>query len=128
LFAAASTPWLALAIGGLIIFGLGRGAFDANQMPIVRELVDEHHSATAYGLLNFIGTAAGGVMVYVGGALMDRHVELSRVFQFCGLCLGGVALILLLLPKSNRHAAIAMQPTPVEPLSDSQAALVGQKS
>lgn len=81
LLVAASTIWLAVAVCGLIVFGLSRGALDCNQMPILRELADPRYSATGYGLLNLIGCLAGGVMVYLGGALKDAHIELSRVFQ-----------------------------------------------
>ncbi len=94
LFLAASTQSLPLAVAGLVVFGLGRGFFDANQMPILRELVDRRYSATGYGFLNFIGTAAGGVMVYAGGALKDAQVPLGIVFQACalGLLIAGITL------------------------------------
>ncbi|HZZ41648.1 MAG TPA: MFS transporter [Tepidisphaeraceae bacterium] len=98
LIAAASTHLFPLAIAGLIVFGLGRGAFDANQMPLLREIVPERYSATGYGFLNLISTAVGGVMIYVGGALLDAHVELNTIFQFAGvaLLLAGVFLFLVL--------------------------------
>ena len=38
LFASASTNLLPIAIAGLVVFGLGRGAFDANQMPFSARL------------------------------------------------------------------------------------------
>lgn len=94
LFLAASTGWLPLAIVGLAVFGLGRGFFDANLMPILRDLVDGRYSATGYGLLNFISSGIGGLMVYAGGALKDRHVDLGYIFQGCG---GGLLVVALLL-------------------------------
>jgi MFS family permease len=106
LLLAASTDLLPLAIAGLAAYGLGRGFFDANQMPILRDLVDERYSATGYGLLNFIGTAAGGLMVYAGGAMRDAQMDLAHVFQGCAgaLLLAGLMLFLLRpsRPAQNR--------------------------
>ena len=99
LFAAASTGVLAPAIAGLIVFGLARGAFDANHMPILREVADERFSATGFGFLNLVSCAAGGLMVYVGGILSDAHIDLARVFQFCGLLLPAVGLLLIALSR-----------------------------
>jgi predicted MFS family arabinose efflux permease len=104
LIASLSTPSLAAAVLGLIAYGIGRGAFDANQMPVVRELVEPRASATAYGLLNFISTTAGGAIVYVAGALKDHHVNLSRVFQACGGGLLVAGLLLLAIGPAARPA------------------------
>ena len=101
LLLAASTDLLPLAIVGLAVFGLGRGFFDANQMPILRDLIDERYSATGYGLLNFIGTAAGGTMVYIGGAMRDAQIDLGRVFQGCAGALLVVALLLFMVRPSQ---------------------------
>ena len=98
LILAASTNLLPLAIVAISVFGLGRGAFDSNQMPLLRELIDERFSATGYGLLNLISTTAGGIMVYAGGALMDAHVDLARIFQTAGAGLFAAALLLLAIP------------------------------
>jgi MFS family permease len=102
LVAAAGYDAFALTIAGLIVFGLGRGSIDANQMPLVRQILPAHLSATAYGLLNLVSTTAGGVMVYIGGALLDRHVDLSRIFQFAGggMIVGGMILAMI-RPKSS---------------------------
>jgi len=97
LFAAAGSNVFALTIAGLIVFGLGRGSIDANQMPLVRQILPAHLSATAYGLLNLISTTAGGVMVYVGGGMLDAHIDLSRIFQCAGvgLVFGGLILAVI---------------------------------
>jgi MFS family permease len=112
LFAAASVSALPLAIMGLVIFGLGRGAIDANQMPLLRQVIDDRHSAFGYGLLNLASTTAGGAMVYAGGAMLDSHVSLIRIFQAAGVgyLLGGV--ILWLIPMLSRRPAAR----PEEPL------------
>jgi MFS family permease len=106
LFLAASTQALPTAILGLAVFGLARGFFDANLMPILRELVDRRFSATGYGFLNFISSAAGGAMVYAGGAMKDRQIDLGHVFQGCAAALLVAAVMLLLLrrPQPTRGA------------------------
>jgi MFS transporter, Spinster family, sphingosine-1-phosphate transporter len=97
LFLSAMTCPLPVAIAGLMVFGLGRGFFDANHMPILRQLVDERYSATGYGMLNFVSCAAGGAMIYIGGILKDAHVDLSIVFQFSAFGLLVVGLMLFML-------------------------------
>ena len=94
---------LALAVGGLIVYGLGRGFYDANLMPVLRSVVDERYSATGYGFLNFVGCMVGGTMVYVGGWLKDSQVDLARIFQFSALGLLVVGLLLFAV-KSRPQA------------------------
>jgi MFS family permease len=97
LFFGISADLLVVAMAGLIVYGLGRGFYDANLMPIVRSIADERYSATGYGLLNFIGCMVGGAMVYVGGWMKDAQVDLALVFQLsaAGLLLSGVILFCL---------------------------------
>lgn len=105
LFVTGSTTLLPIAIAGLVIYGLSRGAIDSNQMPLLRQLIDERYSATGYGLINFVSTTAGGVMVYAGGAIMDAHVDLGVIFQICGagLLLAGLLLWLVQRIGIPRH-------------------------
>jgi hypothetical protein len=97
LFFGISADLLTIALAGLIVYGLGRGFYDANLMPIVRSIADERYSATGYGLLNFIGCMVGGGMVYVGGWMKDAQVDLALVFQLsaAGLLLTGIILFCL---------------------------------
>jgi MFS family permease len=87
LFVASSTAVLAVAIAGLMVYGLGRGFFDANLMPILRQSADERFSATGYGIFNFIGCATGGLMIYAGGLLKDMGFGLNVIFQLSSICL-----------------------------------------
>lgn len=81
LFLMASTYAFAIAIVAMLIFGLARGFNDANLMPILRQIADGRFVATGYGLLNFLGTIVGGLMVYIGGALKDSDIDLSVIYQ-----------------------------------------------
>jgi MFS transporter, Spinster family, sphingosine-1-phosphate transporter len=93
----ASSASLGIALAGLTVYGIARGFFDANLMPIVRQTVDERFSATAYGFLNFIGCMTGGVMAYFGGALRDAKISLSLAFDICAAAILVSGFLLLLL-------------------------------
>ncbi len=75
------TGVLFIALAVLVLFGIARGFSDANLMPIVRQVADSRYAATAYGLLNFLSTIAGGLMVYAGGALKDADINLAIVYM-----------------------------------------------
>jgi MFS family permease len=97
LFFGITAEVLPVAVAGLIVYGLGRGFYDANLMPIVRSIADERYSATGYGVLNFIGCIVGGAMVYAGGWMKDTHIDLARVFQFSAAGLFATGLVLFFL-------------------------------
>jgi len=102
----ASSHVLLIALAGLVVYGVARGFFDANLMPMVRQSVDERYSATAYGFLNMIGCFTGGVMTYVGGSLRDAGLNLSIAFDVCagGILVTGL-ILLWLKPAAAARAA-----------------------
>ncbi len=97
LFLMASTDAFAVAILGMLVYGLGRGFSDTSTMPILCQIVRSKYRATGYGFLNLFSTFMGGAMIYVGGAMRDAHVDLSKVFQFSavGLVVAGLTLLLI---------------------------------
>lgn len=96
-----SVFFVALAV--LMLFGVARGFSDANLMPIVRQVADSRYAATAYGLLNFLSTIAGGLMVYVGGALKDAEINLSAIYIVAAglLLLATWSLLLIKVKKES---------------------------
>ncbi len=46
-------------VGGGLLFGIGYGMFDANNMPILCQFVSPRHRAAGYGLMNMTGVFAG---------------------------------------------------------------------
>jgi MFS family permease len=80
-------------IVALVTFGFGRGIFDCNTMPIVRDITPAHLSATAYGILNMVGCLAGGIGAAVAGSL-KQHLGLPTAFQIAAvvLILGALSL------------------------------------
>lgn len=97
LFFTINAPLLPIAIGGLIVYGFGRGCLDANLMPALRTIVDERYSATGYGVLNLLSVWIGGVLIYAGGWLKDAGVDLAVIFQTAaaGLAVAGLGLLAL---------------------------------
>ena len=57
--------------GGAILFGIGFGMFDANNMPILCQLVSPKHRAAGYGLLNMTGVFAGAMITNILGKSSD---------------------------------------------------------
>ena len=49
-------------IGGGILFGIGFGMFDANNMPVLCQFVSPGHRAAGYGLMNMTGVFAGALV------------------------------------------------------------------
>lgn len=81
LYLMATTGYFGVAIAGMVVFGLARGFHDSNLMPIMCQVVDKRFRATGYGVLNFLSTITGGLMIYIGGAMKDANFSLSFVFQ-----------------------------------------------
>ncbi len=50
---------LASIVGGALLFGIGYGMFDANNMPILCQFVSPRHRAAGYGLMNMTGVFSG---------------------------------------------------------------------
>jgi predicted MFS family arabinose efflux permease len=91
----ASTGQFAVAIAGMLFYGLARGFSDANVMPILCQIVGGKYRATGYGFLNLFSTFTGGAMIYAGGVLRDANVSLVKVFQASaiGLVIAGCILL-----------------------------------
>jgi len=91
---AANTSLLAVAVVGLMLYGLMRSFADVNMMPILCLVSDSRYRATGYGILNMFACIVGGATIYVGGALRDAKIDVSRIFQFSSTCLIAAALLL----------------------------------
>jgi MFS family permease len=100
LFTIGVTALIPLLLGCILAAGASQGFLDANLMPAACTVTDPRHRATAYGLLNFVGTTAGGVMTYVGGVLKDAQVPFGTTFQVAsGFILVAGLLLFAVKPK-----------------------------
>ena len=91
---------LFMAVMFLILFGLGWGFFDCNNMPILCQIVRPELRATGYGIMNLVSISCGGLADWGFGALRDHQVPLSIIFGiFAGTAIISVALVLLIRPQ-----------------------------
>ena len=91
---------LAVAVAFLVLFGLGWGVFDCNNMPILCQVVRPGLRATGYGLMNFVSISCGGFADWGFGTLRDARVPLDAIFGvFAGAAAVSVALVLLVRPR-----------------------------
>jgi MFS family permease len=106
LFSVGHAPTLAFAIGGLVIFGLGWGFFDCNNMPILCQIIRPEWRATGYGIMNLVSISCGGFGDWAFGALRDQHVPLNLIFGvFAGVALFSVFLVLRIRPDKPSTSA-----------------------
>lgn len=54
---------LVAVVGAGLLFGIGYGIFDTNNMPILCQFVSHKQRATAYGVMNMIGVSAGAFII-----------------------------------------------------------------
>jgi MFS family permease len=102
LFSVGNASTLPIAIVGLIVFGLGWGFFDCNNMPILCQIARPEWRATGYGIMNLVSISCGGFGDWAFGALRDRHVPLNIIFGvFAGVALLSVLIVLLIKPKEE---------------------------
>lgn len=77
------------AVASGLIFGLGYGMFDTNNMPILCQFVPSRLRATAYGFMNMVGVAMGALCT----TLLGKIPNLGLSFAI----LGGVTALALIL-------------------------------
>jgi MFS family permease len=100
LFSVGNAGTLNIAILGLIVFGLGWGFFDCNNMPILCQIARPELRATGYGIMNLVSISCGGFGDWAFGALRDRHVPLNVIFgAFAGVALLSVLIVLMIKPR-----------------------------
>jgi MFS family permease len=102
LFTVGNTQLLSMAILALIVFGIGWGFFDCNNMPILSQIARPQVLATGYGIMNLVSISMGGFGDWGFGFLQDRHVPLNVIFgAFSGLALVSVGIVLLIRPRHS---------------------------
>jgi MFS family permease len=97
----ASFPLLVIA---LLLYGLGRGLYDANTMPVLSQIAQPRLRATGYGIFNMSGCVVGGVAAAAAGWL-KQIIGLSAAFQVSALILAAGASLLLLTRIGRSRAA-----------------------
>jgi len=102
LFSVGNSGTLGVAIVGLIVFGLGWGFFDSNNMPILSQIARPEWRATGYGIMNMVSISCGGFGDWAFGALRDRAVPLNLIFGvFAAVALLSVGIVLMIRPRGD---------------------------
>ncbi|WP_406696271.1 MFS transporter [Singulisphaera sp. Ch08] len=100
LFGVGLSERLGLAVGFLILYGIGWGFFDCNNMPILSQIVRPELRATGYGFMNLVSISCGGFADWGFGLLRDQHVSLATIFGiFAGIALISVLIVLMIHPR-----------------------------
>lgn len=96
---APQTGMLWVAIAFLMVFGIGWGFFDSNNMPILCQITRPHLRATGYGLMNLVSISCGGLADWGFGILRDVQVPLMAIFGiFASVGLVSIGLVLMIKP------------------------------
>lgn len=79
-------------VGAGMLFGIGFGMFDANNMPMLCQIISAKYRATAYGVMNMVGVFAGAAVTHLLGKWTDGG-NLGMGFAV----LGGIVIVALVL-------------------------------
>jgi MFS family permease len=113
LFGVGSAGSLSTAIAFLILFGIGWGFFDCNNMPILCQIVRPELRATGYGIMNLVSISCGGFADMGFGVLRDANVPLPIIFGvFASVALVSVVLMLMIRPRREGTSEPGRHPEP----------------
>lgn len=99
---------LGIAIFAMILFGLGWGFFDCNNMPILCQIARPEHRATGYGIMNLVSTATGAGATVMLGWMRDHGISFSHAFAVCAvIAVASAALVLAIKPRTASSPAEA---------------------
>jgi len=105
IFGVGNAGTLGIAVAFLILFGLGWGFFDCNNMPILSQIVRPQLRATGYGIMNLVSISSGGLADWGFGHLRDRNTPLNVIFGvFAAAAIVSVFLVLLIRPRPELSA------------------------
>lgn len=97
---APQTGLLWVAVAFLVVFGIGWGFFDSNNMPILSQIARPELRATGYGIMNLVSISCGGFADVGFGLMRDRHLPLFGIFSvFASAAVISIVLVLLIRPR-----------------------------
>jgi MFS family permease len=97
---APQTGLLWVAVAFLVLFGIGWGFFDSNNMPILSQIARPELRATGYGIMNLVSISCGGFADVGFGLMRDRHLPLFGIFSvFASAAVISIVLVLLIRPR-----------------------------
>ncbi|MBS1920511.1 MAG: MFS transporter [Bacteroidetes bacterium] len=91
-------------VAAAICFGIGWGMYDANNMPILCQVVSAKYRATAYGIMNMVGVFSGAIITdWLGRSSDEGH--LGKDFGMLTFIVLAAMIIMLafLKPRTNDY-------------------------
>lgn len=88
-------------IGAAMLFGIGYGMFDTNNMPILCQIVPQKNRALAYGIMNMMGVFAGYTVTLMLGSSTDAGNLGADFSRLAVIVLVAVVLMLVLMRPSK---------------------------
>ncbi|MBM3744986.1 MAG: MFS transporter [Acidobacteria bacterium] len=85
---------MAFLTGALLVFGLGRGIYDSNAMPVLCQIAPAELRSTGYGVFNLVSCIVGGIAAAAAGYL-KAAIGLGAAFQIAAGVLVAAAITLL---------------------------------
>jgi MFS transporter, Spinster family, sphingosine-1-phosphate transporter len=93
---------LGAAIAFMILFGIGWGFYDCNNMPILCQIARPEHRATGYGFMNFVSISVGAGATVMLGWMRDHGIKFSVAFAVsAAVALLSAGLILFIKPRDE---------------------------
>lgn len=101
LFLMGTTKSFPILVAGLLLFGLGRGLYDCNTMPVLSQFVPASLCSTGYGMMNCLSCLLGGVMAVLAGYFKSQ-LGLGAAFQAgAAVLVAAVVLLAGLKPRAT---------------------------
>ncbi|HBA99808.1 MAG: MFS transporter [Bacteroidetes bacterium GWD2_45_23] len=88
-------------IGAALLFGIGYGMFDTNNMPILCQIIPQKQRATAYGIMNMMGVFAGYAVTLMLGSSTDAG-NLGADFSKLSVVVLAAIVLMLIFVKPKR--------------------------
>ena len=99
------------AVGAGVLFGLGYGLFDANNMPILCQFVSFRNRGSAYGLMNMCGLFIGAFATdFLGSLAAEGKMGLGFAMMAAALVLAVFLQLSVLRPKTLNMTEEEMSP------------------
>ncbi|WP_294081227.1 MFS transporter [Proteiniphilum sp. UBA5384] len=89
-------------IGASMLFGIGFGMFDTNNMPILCQIIPQQYRATAYGIMNMMGVFAGYTVTLMLGSSTDAG-NLGADFSKLSIVVLAAVVLMLTLVKPKHE-------------------------
>ena len=94
---------LTLMLAFIATQGIAQGCMDATLMPILRSHINEHYSATGYGLLNLTSAGVGALISFFGGWFKDQGIPLTTTLAVAGCLMFICGMLLIFLPTPRKY-------------------------